>query len=568
MWTRAAAQELWGWRPFFWWILLLCAILLLIDLRKKHARTRRWIGLSVVSGLILSVGFPPSPMLPLVFIGFVPLLAVESEISKEKGGVARWTVFKYSFLAFLVWNVCTTWWILNTSFIPGIVANALNAIFMATVFTAFHQLRHLLGQRMHWLILAALWMSFEYLHLNWEISWPWLTLGNYFAQYPSWVQWYEYTGVFGGSLWVLAVNYWIWNLYQGKLNAGHWDRKGLVGVLAVILLPIAFGIVRYATYHVPEGDTEIAVLQPNFEPHFQKFDIPERVQMRTFLRLSDSIVTNDTEYLVWPETSFGYIPLNTAENDYRIEAMRELVSKYPGLKLITGIASYRIHDGPIDIPTLRTQVRNGDTMYLDIQNTAIQVVQNEPLEPYFKSKLVPGPEIFPYSDVLGFLKPVIDLMEGTAAGHTMQPERAVFSSDISNAAPVICYESIYGDYVAGYIKKGADILYIVTNDGWWDNTPGHVQHLKLGALRAVEHRRPIARSANTGISCFINERGDILQPTKYGETVAIRGKLKAQSDVYTFYTRWGDVIARISLGMAGLFVVLGVARRWQQRVGD
>jgi len=165
---------------------------------------------------------------------------------------------------------------------------------------------------------------------------------------------------------------------------------------------------------------------------------------------------------------------------------------------------------------------------------------------YFKSKLVPGPEMFPLKDFLFFLAPIVDKLGGSYEGHTKQAERAVFTGGPLNVAPIICYESIYGDFVGGYVRKGATALFIVTNDGWWDLTPGHTQHLKIGALRAIEHRRPIARSANTGTSCFIDIRGRIIQPTKYEETTAIKGEIIPETRI-TFYTRWGDLVARFTV---------------------
>ena len=186
-------------------------------------------------------------------------------------------------------------------------------------------------------------------------------------------------------------------------------------------------------------------------------------------------------------------------------------------------------------------------MFYEILNAALQIeIGNDDVQLYRKSKLVPGPEILPYRRIFFFLKPLIDKLEGTTAGVGTQPERSVMSSDAGKVAPAICYESVFGEYVTGYIRKGAQAIFIMTNDGWWDNTAGHRQHLHFASLRAIETRRAIARSANTGISAFINQRGDILQHTRYNEPVAIKGAIRF-NDAVTFYVLWGDTIARISL---------------------
>jgi apolipoprotein N-acyltransferase len=94
----------------------------------------------------------------------------------------------------------------------------------------------------------------------------------------------------------------------------------------------------------------------------------------------------------------------------------------------------------------------------------------------------------------------------------------------------------------------------MTNDGWWDDTPGYHQHLAYGSLRAIETRKPIARSANTAISCFIDIRGDVQQPQKWWDSVAIRQKL-ITTNALTFYTRHGDYIAIGMYWISWLLVV-------------
>lgn len=558
--ARTEQELLWGYRPLGLLASAWACVVLLVGAIKPSNQRWRWLGLSSLSGLCLGLGFPPSPLIPFVFIGFIPLLLLEHELSAstDKNG---FRVLGYAFNAFLIWNITSTWWVLNTSFMPGIVANVLNSFFMALVFVAFHKAKNVLGSRLHWLILAAFWIAFEWWHMQWELSWPWLTLGNSFAQFPSWIQWYDITGVFGGSLWVLAVNGLLFQVYLSKQTSGGWERRALVGMAALVVAPILLGSYQYFSYDLPEGDTEIAIIQPNYEPHYSKFNTSQRQQLQQFIRLSDSILTPTTEYLVFPETSFGLIELTDFERDYRIVALRDLLKRHPQVKLVTGIASTRRFPEYIDMPSIRSYVdRVGDTIYWDLQNSAVQLEVDHEVDVYFKSKLVPGAEIFPFRTTLPFLEPIVKMLDGTAAGHTTQDERDVFISGSVGVAPVICYESIYGAYVGEYLRKGADMLFIVTNDGWWDNTPGHIQHLKLGAVRAIEHRRPIARSANTGISCFINERGDIVQPTQYAETTAIVGKLNSTPRVVTFYTRWGDVIARLSLALSGLFIILSIVR--------
>ena len=125
--------------------------------------------------------------------------------------------------------------------------------------------------------------------------------------------------------------------------------------------------------------------------------------------------------------------------------------------------------------------------------------------------------MMPFASILKPLEKFALDMGGSIGSLGVQEESSVFESSIHDivVAPVICYESIYGEYVSSYILKGAQLIFIMTNDGWWEDTPGYHQLLAYARLRAIENRRSIARSANTGISCFINQRGDILQRTEW-----------------------------------------------------
>ena len=536
---------LWGWWPMililsFW----LAGMLVFIP---RDPLERKWLWAATVSGICLGLGFPPSPLTWLVLFAWIPLLWMEETMYQRDQKVVPRKVWIYSFHAFVLWNVITTFWVMNTALIAGIVANFLNAAIMATVLVLIHVIRHQLKARWSILVFISFWISFEYLHHFWDISWPWLTLGNALAQYPWAIQWYEYTGIFGGSLWVWLINYTGYKLYT---NRADFRLVSVAAYAGLILIPLFFSLWIWNT--IKESTSQpvpVTIVQPNFEPHYEKFDIPQFEQSRRFLQLSMDHIDSTTRYLVYPETSFEGIRLNTLRENPVINLFQSLVDSFPDMRLVTGISSYRVLDkSQLQDIKYRTHINaQGDTTLWDIQNSAVQLTSGQKdYQIYFKSKLVPGPEMFPFKDFLFFLKPIIDKLGGTYEGHTKQIERSVFTGGPLTVAPIICYESIYGDFTGGYVRKGATALFIVTNDGWWDLTPGHIQHLRIGALRAIEHRRPIARSANTGISAFINIKGQILQPTRYRETTAITGSVIPETRI-TFYTTWGDLTAKFAV---------------------
>ncbi|MEO6131685.1 MAG: apolipoprotein N-acyltransferase [Saprospiraceae bacterium] len=553
---------LWGWWPLVMLLSFWFAVILFFF--PKEPEKRKWIGAATASGILLGFGFPPSPLTWVVAFAWIPFLAVENGIFQKRDKPVPKQIFFYSFHTFIIWNIITTFWVTNTAFIAGIFANFVYALLMATTMTLIHVIGRRLALRWFYVVFISFWISFEYLQHHWDFLWPWLTLGNSLAQYPWAVQWYEFTGAFGGSLWILSLN------VLGYLMIIRWLRaKPLrIGIyFSLFFIPILISFFLWFT--TKPGDVKpvsVTIIQPNFEPHYEKFTIPERDQVKRFLQLSRESIDSLTSYLVFPETSFEGVQLNSPYNP-SIDLFQHFIDSFPNLNLVAGITSYRIlKANELDNTNYRIHINpEGDSTYWDVQNSALQLTSGQKdLQVYFKSRLVPGPEMFPFKKVLFFFKPIVVSLGGSYEGLTEQPERSVFNDGPVTVAPVICYESIFGEYCGGYVKKGATAFFIVTNDGWWDKTPGHIQHLKLGALRAIEHRRPIVRSANTGISCFIDSRGQIHQPTKYGETTFIKGEIIPETRI-TFYTKWGDLIAKTLVVISFVILIVFLFRFFVKR---
>lgn len=552
LYTRSQAALLWGFRPLvlfaaLWatWILLRYKSLWRTPFQKKN------LGLATLSGVLLGLGFPGWLPLPfLILLAFAPLLYLEKRIAQNSEKPAFGAVFKYTFHAFVVWNILSTFWIANSALAAGVFAIWVNSALMTLPFLLYHQTRRILP-RLGFLPLLAYWLTFEYLHYHWALNYPWLTLGNAFAQFPAWVQWYEWTGVFGGSLWILLVNILIFKLIEKN------SRRQLVRLSALIVLPIAVSLVRYFTFSEKGDAVEIVVVQPNYEPHYEEPLISEAAKLQHCIDLASKQLSENTAYLVLPETVFGFAETHQLPQYETFLRLREWMQEYPKLKIVTGLSAYRIFepDEPLSAATRTDTSRTGAVIHYEMFNAAVQLdAKSGEIPLHKKSKLVPGPESFPFQRALFFLKPIVAYFGGTTAGLGKEPQPMLFKSELGQIAPLICYESVFGEYLTFFVRKGAQAFFIMTNDGWWDHTPGHRQHLYFASLRAIETRRSIARAANTGISAFINQRGDILQHSKYDEPIALKSSIQL-STAGTFYTRWGDMAARLSLFASIIFAL-------------
>ena len=564
-----SSQELWGHLPLFifasGWILLGEIVAHLPNFRQIHQH-QRWMALASISGALFALGFPPFYTTFTIFFAFIPLFFIEDEIAENNNiRSKKWLYTFYGYYSFVLWNILTTYWVANTAFVAGVFAILANSALMLIPLLLFVWFKDFVGKRTAYFSFAAFWICFEYLHMNWEVTWPWLTLGNSLSQFNWLPQWYEYTGVLGGSLWILLLNILGFDIIQKK-KFGGLSKRRIIFYGILFIGPVGYSLIRYLYYEEFGDRVEVVIVQPNYEPHYQKFSIPGSQQADQFVQLSRSQLSPKTTYLLFPETAFDNINVDRFDQSIEAQKVKELLSDFPDLVWVTGVSAHKIYPKYIpNRPNLRALVRPNETIYWEAYNAAVQTNSDfSTIEWYYKSKLVPGPEIFPYKDQLRFMKPLIEKLDGTVEGLATQPERSVFKHLNFGVAPIICYESIFGEYCTEYVNKGATALFIMTNDGWWDNTPGHIQHLKFGSLRAIETRRPIARSANSGISCFISQRGDILQPTLYDQATAIKGEIAMNGITKTFYTEWGDILGRLALMISGLqmlYLAFGILKR-------
>ncbi|KPL15868.1 MAG: hypothetical protein AMS26_06480 [Bacteroides sp. SM23_62] len=511
----------------------------------------RLLYLSVLSGLLLVPAWYEFGSGLILLFAFIPLLFVEDYLYENRLEHRPHKAFLYAFISFFLWNLSTTWWIWNAT-IPGMfVAIIVNSLLMSLVFWLVHITRRNTSTGTGHFALIAYWLVFEHFYMYGEINWPWLNLGNGFANDIHIIQWYEYTGTFGGTFWVLLVNVLGFSLLKHFIQHRTLKHMAIQTsiLIGVILIPVILSLIRFGTYKEKQDPREIVVLQPNIDPYGAKFGGMEMErQMEILLRLADSLGTPETDYFVAPET---FINDNIWEESlYTNKSMQSIYDfvrvKYPKSHFIVGLTYYKLYPAGEEKSTTARPLSGSDAWY-DMYNAAAQVDTSLVEQVYIKSKLVIGVETMPYPEYLGFLRKLTIRLGGTFRSNGMQDFREnLYSRDDSTGiAPVICYESIFGEFVTDYFKEDGGFIFVITNDGWWGDTPGHRQHHSYSRLRAIETRRSVARSANTGITSLIDQKGQVLQRTNYWEPDALRGELNV-NDKLTFYTRHGDYIARIA----------------------
>nr|WP_319999486.1 apolipoprotein N-acyltransferase [uncultured Draconibacterium sp.] len=519
--------------------------------------------LSLSTGVLLSLpwlGFPGW----VLFVAFIPLLYLENFFFKYKEGFPPVSLWGHVFLAALIWNVLASWWMTKVSLVGVGAAMIFNAFLMSLVWWVAHSIRRKLSSPLGYISLVVFIISLEYLQFKWDIEWPCLQLGSVLANTVKIIQWYEYTGTFGGTLWILLVNLFLFQLLRNiqlKSPLKETVTSSIV-LLVLVIVPLVISFQMYSSYKENENPINVAIVQPNVDPYNEKFDMEAETQkLDDFLRLASEVTTDTTDFIIGPETLFEHQTLwneATFESNTFLNRLESFLQKYENTELVFGVSSYEVYLNEEDI-TYSAQHNNGVTY--DRYNTAMLFSKAGEIQTYHKSKLVAGVEKVPFQKYFSFLKNNFIDLGGASGSLGRQKEASNLIAEKAVIAPVICFESVFGEYVTDFVKKGANVIFVITNDGWWKNSRGYKQHLLFSQLRAVETRRSIARSANTGTSCFINQRGDVLQATNWWHEAAIVGSIN-KNETLTFYVKHGNFIARTSVFISVLMVLLAFVKKF------
>ncbi|MFM6976378.1 MAG: apolipoprotein N-acyltransferase [Sphingobacteriaceae bacterium] len=518
--------------------------------------------LALLSSFLLWLAWPPIPYTgPVLLFALVPLLLAVDQIAQSATSHKGRQILGLCFAAFAAWNTASIYWVYNSlasamaaplAVLISLIPFGLGALLMTLAFWAYYQSQKLFSRFWSYLALISFWITYEWLHQSWDLAFPWMNLGNGFAQTHQLVQWYEFTGIYGGTLWILVSNILLFEIIRTKIGPVRWFSRSVYIYMAWVIVPLSYSLYRYYNYEERINPANVVVVQPNIDPYAKYGSMPASVQLQQLIHLSDSLGQNNTEFFIWPETA---IPELTDEEQIRTNAnfvsVQQFLNKYKNGNVLSGIESYRLYQSRL---TATAKFDENSRLYYDSFNAAIQIENSAQVSFYHKSKLVPGVEQLPFASALAFMKPAFAAFGGSTGGYGQQEKPSVFYAQSGlGVSPVICYESIWGNYVAESVKQGASFIAIMTNDAWWGNTSGKDQHLAYAKLRAIENRRWVTRSANTGISAFINQRGDVVQQSQWWVPAALKTDINLNEET-TFYTQHGDILA--SVGVLGALAFL------------
>ena len=485
--------------------------------------------LAISSGLLLGLPFCIPSLFFLIFFAWIPLLWLEEKTINHHN---PYLLFNYTFLSFLIWNTLAYWWVGEAQIVGLLFILLINSLLLALIFWLVSRTRKSLRISILFPFLI-IWLGFEYFATWWDLAWPWLNLGNAFASSPKWIQWYDITGTRGGSLWIILINYNLFKIYR-KSTGFRYSR--IVTSILLIALPLFWSSIRMNNNEESFGSKSFALIQPNLDPYTEKFVAKNEERFfADFLKTADSICSaQHPDFLFGPETTIlqSIDESNPNQSIYYAQLL-DLKQKYPNTSILLGVHS-----------------NIGSKSF----NSALFLADTTIPQFYHKTKLVPLFERVPFDKYLRFLKDCSIEIGGYKGTYSNENDIDYFSSDSLAIIPVVCFESIFGDYCAQRVPKLPGFLCMITNDGWWKSTPGYQHHFNFSRIRAIESRREYIRVANNGVSAHISAKGTIIAKTSWWKRSVLTGKVNLLKE-HTFYSQHGDYIGRVCLFIASLLLI-------------
>lgn len=508
-------------------------------------RWRNEIFAGVSGGLLLALSFPPFPTRLLSVVALVPLLryfiVCFPDISWRKGALKRgfWAGFMFGAAFFTV----LLFWIANL--IPESSINMSWVMFPAIVLLVVYLscFPGLFGLAIAWLVrrfgtraiyaAPALWALTEFLRSIGELGFSWGIISSSLVTYPIAIQGLAVYGPFGFSMILVLVNVFVAFIFYGRSDRARvWALSLLVLLVGVHLI---YGNLRITgldrDLEKIESVTNVAVVQPNVDLAI-KWRPEYRDSVLTQIdELTRKAAAMGADVVIFPETA---APVSVSHSSkYRNWLKR--IAKSSQVDLFIGYINHIQEEG-------RWRSFNACGLYDSEGNLVSQ---------YHKINLLPFGERIPFSQYL----PILEKLDFGQANFKRGEEMTIFDSKAGKFGTLICFESTFSEYTRRYIKKGAQLLVNITNDGWFGSKRGPLQHAETAILRAVENGVTLLRSANTGVSMHVDPAGRVKSSIGLDEDGILLVPVKILRKL-TLYCRFGQLsFALMFLGNMLIFIL-------------
>jgi apolipoprotein N-acyltransferase len=510
---------------------------------EERKQGRKELLLGIISGIMMGLSFPPFPFPYLSFIAFIPFLYV-IEKRESLASLNRFTYF-----TIFIFNLITLYWVGSWTketdkflMISGITLLFFNPLFYLIVTSLYHFSKRSFNKKIALYLFPLYWVSFEYLYSLTDLRFPWLTLGNCLPYFQKFIQIADIIGVYGLSLIILYINIFIYLAVNDFKEVKKIKYNFVITAAVIFIAVMLYGIIRINTFRSDEDKIKVGLVQPNINP-WTKWEVGNLdAQLDLYLNLSEKAAEGGAKLIIWPESALP-VYLLSGNNEPQVTRIRNFVTAH-NVFLMTGMPDVNIYFNKNEAPAEAKKTRIG-ALYTSYNSVLLFSPYTLDVQKYKKVMLVPFGEHVPFVEDLPFLGDFIKWEVGISSWNVGKDKTVLELTNNANtsikAAGVICIESIYPDFIAGFVQKGANLLVVVTNDSWYGYSSGPFQHKVIAVLRAVENRKTVVRAANGGISCIIYPLGDTISETKFFTRDVLLGEAGIQSGI-TFYSKYPLII--------------------------
>jgi len=516
-------------------------------LKKYHQEISNIVA-AAFSGLLLTAAFPKIGLDGIAWFALVPLLVILRNRTPGQG-------FRLGFIAGLVHYISLTCWLTDTMQTYGglPVYAAFPLLFLLGAYLAIYPalwaagVAGLTGSHQRFLIVPpVLWVGLEYLRSVLLTGFPWELLGYSQYKHLHLIQISDIFSVYGISFLIILCNTALATVMMARQKqdwAGVLITKRMAAIAAGVAGLALVLTLGYGAWRIHDTDRrslaaprkKVAVVQGNIEQNVKWEPEFRLTSTEKYVRLSVSTLSDEPELVVWPETAAPFYFLHD-----------EVLTR----KVMAGIRQTRAW---FVIGSPFAEARGNRLSYY---NSAWLVSPDMQVKGrYDKVHLVPFGEYVPLQKWLPFIEKIVQQVGDFSTGK----KGDTLSMNGLRLGVLICYEGIFPDLAGAAVRNGAGLLVNITNDAWYGLSSAPYQHFSMAVFRAVENHRALIRSANTGISGFIDPAGRIMGQTPLFEDATLTRSLPVL-DIQTIYTRFGDWFAG-SCTVAGFLLLLAAFGR-------
>ena len=483
----------------------------------------RSIVLSIFSGILFSLSFPPFKFSQLSFCFLVPLFFSIYRKSPHQA-------FRLGLLSGVVAYSLSVHWVKNTMISYGGLHPFLSyfltfllVLYMALYFAFFSFFFVRFSYKfksLFFLSVPSIWVSLEFIRAHLFTGFPWILVGYSQFEMHYIIQIADLTGIYGISFFIILINYILFNSFVSPKSLIRWEGLFLVLITALIF---SYGYFKISPRFF-SGKTkiqEIGIVQPNISPEM-KWSKEYIGYIKNVLEIQTKSVSKKMnvsekkrKLIIWPEAS---LPLVLRDKSLWAEWIKKLVF-LKKTYLLLGALGHSPNDG-------KKELYNSVFLF---DSSGSKIAR------YDKKHLVPFGEYVPFKDYLFFVNKLVPVVGQFKTGN----KKTIFEIGKNKFSTLICYEIIFPRVVRKF--KEVDFIVNVTNDAWFGRTAASEQHLSMAIFRAIEMRTPLVRVANTGISAVIDEKGKILVESELFKRWIWNGRIKLNKNSQTFYSKYGDI---------------------------